>query len=775
MLAAGMVTSFVSAQTTSAVYAFTGAYSKSLPYGGLILSGGVLYGTTSGGGSGSTGTVFKINPDGSGKSVLHNFASFVNGPTNSDGAKPHASLLLSGSTLYGTTSAGGSSGNGTIFSVNTDGTGFTVLYTFTGGSDGANPFSSLILSGSTLYGTASLGGSGYGTVFSISTSGSGFTVLHTFTGTNGADGAYPMGGLVLSGSTLYGTAEEGGVGQGLFYDSGTVFSLSTTGTNFTVLHTFTGGTGGSDGANPVATLVLSGSTLYGTTSIEDNQEAPAATIFKVSTSGTGFTVLYSFTGGNDGANPTAPLVLSGSTLYGTASEGGSGDSGTVFSISTSGTGFTVLYGFSSTSGKPGGENSDGANPNAGLVLSGSTLYGTAVNGGTGGTGTLFSVSTNGGSFAVFHDFSTGTGGDDPVAALVLSGSTFYGTTYSGGAYGDGAVFKVNTDGSGYSTLYSFTGGNDGSSPAGTLILSGSTLYGAASIGGTNDTGTVFSINTDGSSFTVLHSFASTTNEQTNSDGIFPVAGLALSGSTLYGSAASGGVHGNGTLFSVNTNGTGFTLLHTFSAYASGTSTNSDGASPEAGLTVSGSTLYGTASEGGSKGNGTVFSVSTSGTSFTTLHNFTGGSDGANPFAGLLLSGSTLYGAAEQGGTNGTGTLFSIGTGGSGFTTLYTFSPLVSEENSDGAGPLASLILSGSTLYGTTPNGGTSGNGTAFSVSTSGTGFTTLHDFGTLSGNLGSNHYGAKPQAALILSGSVLYGTAPVGGPYSSGTVYSVTP
>jgi len=779
MLVVGVIMPFASAQTTTTLCSFTGPNNESLPYGGLISSGGVLYGTTSGGGSGNTGTVFKINPDGSGKSTLHNFASYGTDLTNSDGAKPYATLLISGSTLYGTTSAGGSSGDGTVFKINTDGTGFTVLYTFTGKSDGAAPLASLILSGSTLYGTASEGGSsGYGTVFSLSTTGANFTVLHNFT--DGADGANPAGGLVLSGSTLYGTASQGGSGYGVLYTVnttgtgftgyGNVFSVSTTGTNFTVLYSFLDS---SDGANPEAGLILSGNTLYGTAEHGgDGDEGDGfgiGTIFSIKTNGTGFNTLYYFQGYSDGAYPTAPLVLSGSTLYGTSTVSSAGTSGAAFSISTAGTNFTVLHDFSSTAGNLF-INSDGSDPNAGLVLSGSTLYGTTVSGGTGGNGTLFSVSTTGSNFTVFHDFAGGNGGNSPMSGLLVSGSTLYGTT-QGAFEGDsncfGTVFKVNTDGSGYSTLYSFTGENDGSEPNPHLALSGSTLYGTT-VGNVPDettVGTVFKVNTDGSGFATLFSFS-------NGDGTNPAGGVILSGHTLYGVTTYGG-SGSGTVFKVNTDGTGFTLLHSFSA-PNGNGTNSDGIFPTGALVLSGSTLYGTAEYAGSKGAGTVFSVSTSGTNFTTLYNFTGGSDGAAPAAGLFLSGSTLYGTTNRGGANGNGTVYSISTSGTGFTLLHTFNALASGENSDGAGPLAELTMSGSTLYGTTYSGGAYGNGTVFSVGTNGSGFTTLHNFGTLSA-VGTNTYGANSASALVLSGGTLYGTAENGGSDSYGTVFSLIP
>src|SRR5208283_4005514 len=126
------------------------------------------------------------------------------------------------------------------------------------------------------------------------------------------------------------------------------------------------------------------------------------------------------------------------------------------------------------------------------------------------------------------------------------------------------------------------------------------------------------------------------------------SGLILSGNTLYGTAW-GGSSGNGTVFVVNTDGTGFTNLHSFTATS--TLANTYGTGPS-GLMLSGNTLYGTAQNGGSGGSGTVFALNTDGTGFTNLHSFTGGSDGASPVAGLILSGNTLYGTT-------TSTVFSI--------------------------------------------------------------------------------------------------------------------
>jgi uncharacterized repeat protein (TIGR03803 family) len=236
-------------------------------------------------------------------------------------------LTLSGNTLYGTAEWGGISGNGTIYKINTDGTGFANLHVFTEGSntnsDGANPEGGLVLSGNTLYGTArELGAFGPGTVFAINTDGTGFTNLHNF---NITDGQEPEGDLILSGNTLYGTTYRGGS-----FTRGTVFKLNTDGTSFTNLHNFDV----EDGYYPEAGLFLSGNTLYGTTFEGGNSQVVAVgTVFAIRTDGTGFTNLYNFPApGSNGYHLHGSVTLSGNTLFGTASIA-HGYQGTVFSLS----------------------------------------------------------------------------------------------------------------------------------------------------------------------------------------------------------------------------------------------------------------------------------------------------------------------------------------------------------------------------------------------------------------------------------------------------------
>ena len=371
--------------------------------------------------------------------------------------------------------------------------------------------------------------------------------------------------------------------------------------------------------------------------------------------------------------------------------------------------------------------------------------------------------------------------------LNLSGNILYGTTERGGGLDNGTVFAVNADGTGFTNLHSFFGSADGDSIDAGVGLSGNMLYGTAVYGGIFENGTVFAVNTYGVGFTTLHSFSAypASAPYTNSDGTSPTGGLVLSGNMLYGTAVYGGGFENGTVFAVNTNGSGFTNLHSFTTTSGSPATNSDGASPYESLILSGSTLYGMTPAGGNSGNGVVFRLNTDGSGFTNLHSFTAtsgstfrtNSDGAQP-RGLILLSNTLYGTASGGGSSGQGTVFKANTDGSGFTNLHSFTALsniINGTNSDGAQPVGGLILSGGTLYGTAFVGGSFQNGTVFAVSPDGTGFITLHSFATGSSLPNpTNSEGMQPLAGLIVLGNTLYGTTSLGGSAGYGTVFSLS-
>jgi uncharacterized repeat protein (TIGR03803 family) len=402
LIAVAGFSSTVAAQEPTTLYSFTGSDGAN-PNAGLIADpAGNLYGTTQLGGANPScnqapgcGTVFQLTPSGS-LTVLHSFAG-------SDGEEPFAGLIADAAgNLYGTTWGGGDSGRGAVFQLDPSGT-LTMLYSFTGGSDGQRPVTGLLADAAgNLYGTAHSGGDGgYGTVFQLDPSGT-LTVLYSFTG--GSDGRYPDSGLLADAAgNLYGTTREGGdlasCNSPNTHGCGTVFQLTPSGI-LTVLHRFAG----SDGSRPgdwAGLLADAAGNLYGTTSAGGDRTSCAAqfiegcgTVFQLMPSGA-LTVLYSFTGGSDGGDPTAGLIAdTAGNLYGTTLEGGATGScnrpygcGTVFQLTPSGT-LTVLHTFT---------GSDGAGPEAGLIADAAgNLYGTTHSGGAGtscvqGCGTVFEL------------------------------------------------------------------------------------------------------------------------------------------------------------------------------------------------------------------------------------------------------------------------------------------------------------------------------------------------------------------------------------------------
>lgn len=396
-----------------------------------------------------------------------------------------------------------------------------------------------------------------------------------------------------------------------------------------------------------------------------------------------------------------------------------------------------------------------------------------------------------GALRTLYNFSDGLDGRHPLGVphgVIASGSILYGVTSGGGKYGGGTVFSINTNATAFTVLYSFTGidpvfgtNTDGAGPNG-VVLSGANLYGTTTFGGVNGNGTLFSVGTNGSNFQTLHTFSETDSSGINSDGSAPYATLISSDGNLYGTTTIGGSGGSGTVFSLATDGSGFTTLHNFKALstAAPNGINNDGAAPYNELTLSSNTLFGSATYGGMAGNGTLYQLNVDGTDFKVLYTFSAlglsapvNADGAYP-NGLIFSGATLYGTANYGGASGNGAIFAFEIGGSAFTNLYNFTALdPSGHNSDGADPVVSLAIVAGMLYGTTPAGGSSGNGTIFALKLNGTGFTNLHSF-TATNTIGVNADGAAPQAGVIPYGDLLFGTAYEGGAFGDGTIFGIS-
>lgn len=372
------------AGTYSLVYSFSGGGSGdgAAPLAGLLsvpgTSGAMLYGTTVFGGTGGChllgfsgcGTVFNWDTAGSAESVVHSF-------TGTDGFQPSAALISVGGNLYGTAGFGGPCGCGVVFRTDPSTGTTTAVHAFTSGGDGAYPFASLTNVSGKLYGTTQYGGaSNDGTIYSYDTSSGVEAVEYSFAG--GSDGAQSIAGLTSIGGKLYGTTLQGGASG-----DGTVFVFDPATGVETVLHSFAGGS--SDGMHPYAGVVAIGNTLYGATKGGGGTGCGGTgcgVVFSYNlTTGTE-SVVHAFSG-PDGANPLASLVYAGGTLYGTTVSGGIGVSGstygTIYAINPITGAETVLHSF--------GSGSDGRAPRTTLVNVGGTLYGTTACGGTGGTAT----------------------------------------------------------------------------------------------------------------------------------------------------------------------------------------------------------------------------------------------------------------------------------------------------------------------------------------------------------------------------------------------------
>jgi len=428
--------------------------------------------------------------------------------------------------------------------------------------------------------------------------------------------------------------------------------------------------------------------LYGTTA--GGGAGGRGTVFRFTTNGV-LTTLYSFSGANAGAAPIAgPVQGFDGNLYGTTSQGGPYNVGTIYKLTLQGV-LTTLYSFWHGDTDYG---NDGLWPAELIQGSDGYLYGVTPNGGSGDRGVAFRCSTWG-VFANLHNFDGANDGLYPQGALVQGADGNYYGTAPGPAIG-GRLFKMTPNGA-VTNVYRFTGGNDGQSPSRLLLANDGNFYGTASIGGTNNYGTVFKFTTNGVC-TGLYSFSN------GNDGRNPTELVQGIDGNFYGTTHSGVTPG--TVFKVTADGA-FTSLHVFTG-------GNDGGSPNGLVLGPDGNLYGTTRSGGFSGNGTIFKITPDGT-FTTLYTFPGVSnDGNSPRAGLVQgSDGYFYGSTYSGGASNYGTVFKIGPDGA-FTNLYSFT-----AGNSGTNPQVGLVQGDDGwLYGTTATG-TNNYGAIFKISTNG--------------------------------------------------------
>jgi len=371
------------------------------------------------------------------------------------------------------------------------------------------------------------------------------------------------------------------------------------------------------------------------------------------------------------------------------------------------------------------------------------------------------------TYSVLYNFVGGSGdGRYPAGSLIQSGSLLYGVTTNGGPADDGAIFSYNLASGAENMLHAFAGGtNDGDLPVGPLLQSGASLFGVTTLGGSasNGTphsgdGTLFSYSLSTGQETVLHSFTGSSIIGNLIDGSTPFGSLAQVGGTVYGTTLKGGTNNDGTIFSFSSSlFSGVNVVHSFS----GTVTDGVGM-PVGNLVGLGPTLYGLSQLGG--GAGDVFSFNTA-TSATEGAGFLNGANGGGAVAltQSTQSGSIFYGVANGGGADDRGSLFEFNAGTDAITLLHSFTGSDGMLSSpDGAAPSGPVVQSDTTLYGLTQGGGTLGGGTFYSFNISTGVFTDLY-------NLDDG-----PTGGLLMDGSTFYGAMQAGGTNNDGVLFSIT-
>lgn len=330
-------------------------------------------------------------------------------------------------------------------------------------------------------------------------------------------------------------------------------------------------------------------------------------------------------------------------MYGLTSGGGASNLGTIFKIKPDGTSYTNLLNFSGAS--------NGSTPDGSLISDGTFLYGMTALGGTSSLGTIFKIKPDGTAYTKLLDFS-GTNGNHPDGTLFYDGVYLYGMTYQGGLHNFGVLFRIRPDETGYLDILDFDNVTSGSKPAGSLFYDGTYLYGVTQHGGASGFGTVFKIMPNGTGYTTLLSFTGTNGE-------YPYYGKLVSdGTFLYGVTADGGASNLGVVYKIKTDGTAYAKLLDFTGTV-------NGSVPTGQLYYDGSFLYGMSSTRGANNFGVIFQIKTDGTAYSDLFDFSGTLDGNRPLGGFISDGLSIYGVTYQGGANNDGVFFKFHAAGMG--------------------------------------------------------------------------------------------------------------
>jgi uncharacterized repeat protein (TIGR03803 family) len=560
-----------------------------------------------------------------------------------------------------------------LVKMKTDGSAWTDLHDFIDATEGYYGKAGVTeIPGDSLVGVQTSGGvSDGGTLYSIRKDGTGFTILRQF---SQATGINPESKLVYFDGKIFGTTSLGGS-----FDKGVLFSINPDGTGYRVLHHFEASINNAFASNPFGNIVVSSNgRIFGSFAEFWQTSTDYSRLFKVDSSGDnfeGFTVGNSFNVDRDNGRYNQDiLLLNDESIFFTTSQTGRNDGGVLNYCDTTGAG-NALYHF--------GYSANGFRPTAGLIkASNGKLYGTASIGGTSGNGVVFSMNADGTGYTKLHEFTDAEGYELSGKLLEASDGKLYGTCkWGGGPSSFGCIYRLDKNGSNFTVIYFFENASTGYAPVGSLIEDNSgVLYGSTFYNSSSGLGAVFKINKDGTNYTLLRDFGS-------GDLNYPYNGLTLSGNYLYGACGYGGTGNKGGIFRLKKDGSAYQVLHEFTG-------TGDGELPVGTpLLASNGKLYGSTDFGGSDGEGTVYSMDSTGSNFSLLRDLTAFTDGGYPWSAFIQgSDGLIYGTTQTSGAGGGGTIFKMNLNGSGFSVVKTF-----DLSTEGGNVVGLLDLNGGVI------------------------------------------------------------------------------
>ena len=756
----------------------------------VTVVGDMIYGVANGGTPESGfdgGFIFKMKSDGTGFEILKNFV--VTGGKHGgwgEGMSPNSPLVVVDGMLYGTTMLGGTSAQGTVFKVSTNGTGFSIIKHFDGNPQG-HPNSGLTLQGKSLFGALAVATAlDEGGIFRIDTNGLNYGVYSSRA--VGASPLYPNAPPVVVGNKIYDTAALSLIGED--YGPGILWSVTTNDTSFTVMKSFPDNVLGSTPTE----VTEDGGWLYG---ISDSVSAfSRGSVYRVKTDGTEFQTLHAFSETNNaGYKPVSGLTVMEGMIYGATELGGANNGGALYRMAVDGSGFSVIGSFSAGSGNP-------RNP-YGLAVTADALFG-AANSDITGVSTLFKMDLG----QLLEPVFVATPADrkaaniivmqvsnraidpnlqtqpltytllDPPAGMSIDTNGLISWTPNFSQEGDFIIRTVVSRGALCATnqftikvssffnppqviatpsaLHTFSVIEGQVSPNVTVV--GDMIYGVAN-GGTPesgfDGGFIFKMKSDGTGFEILKNFVVTGGKHGGwGEGMSPNSPLVVVDGMLYGTTMLGGTSAQGTVFKVSTNGTGFSIIKHFDGNPQG--------HPNSGLTLQGKSLFGALAVATALDEGGIFRIDTNGLNYGVYSSRAVGASPLYPNAPPVVVGNKIYDTAALsliGEDYGPGILWSVTTNDTSFTVMKSF-----PDNVLGSTP-TEVTEDGGWLYGISDSVSAFSRGSVYRVKTDGTEFQTLHAFSE------TNNAGYKPVSGLTVMEGMIYGATELGGANNGGALY----